>query len=435
MHGRCRRDKIANSSAARRLSALMAQISQYFAENRLSVSPSMPCGALVAGRKEMPAAAFPFDRQGVVLTFCGSGAIYQAARLLSLSAADNVLCPAYNCGHEIEPFLRNKAAVKLYSVCDDLRADVAHIAQLIDRNTRAVLVTHYFGFPQPMEQIRKLCDLHDLVLVEDCAHSLFSRDGARPLGTTGDLAIFSVRKTLPIPNGGALLVNSPRLRLEVDLTWPPAVATWSKVLDLWVSSLKRPAAVGARSATSIALLVIALPLFVVRKLARRLRVLDPLCWLDPDNEDFAVDNTVYSWRMACVSQRIVRNITPDAVISRRRENYEYLLNALQGIDGLRPIFQTLPDGVCPLYLPVFVEQPERLLEVLGRKRMGAIRWWGSFHPAVNWEAFPRESHYKRHIVALPVHQDLSRRQLRQLADAIRVDWQQDTGATGPVIGN
>ena len=44
-------------------------------------------------------------------------------------------------------------------------------------------------------------------LIEDCALSLFSHDGERPLGSLGDAAIFCFYKTLPVPHGGGLLLR------------------------------------------------------------------------------------------------------------------------------------------------------------------------------------------------------------------------------------
>ncbi len=55
--------------------------------------------------------------------------------------------------------------------------------------------------------MKALAERHGLPLIEDCALSLLSSDGDRPLGTTGDVGIFCLYKTLPVPNGGALVVN------------------------------------------------------------------------------------------------------------------------------------------------------------------------------------------------------------------------------------
>src|SRR6185369_7599174 len=66
---------------------------------------------------------------------------------------------------------------------------------------------HYAGFSGPTDAFRRLADVHGLLLIEDCALSLLSAQGQRPLGSTGDVGIFCLYKCLPVPNGGALVVN------------------------------------------------------------------------------------------------------------------------------------------------------------------------------------------------------------------------------------
>src|SRR5262245_42829462 len=59
-------------------------------------------------------------------------------------------------------------------------------------------------------------------LVEDCALSLYSRDpSGRWLGSTGDLSIFCLYKTLPVPHGGVAL--GPALPTA---TPPDTLSTW-----------------------------------------------------------------------------------------------------------------------------------------------------------------------------------------------------------------
>ena len=60
-----------------------------------------------------------------------------------------VLCPSYNCGHEIEPLLRLGLRPKWYRVGPDLETDLDDIRRRFTEEVRAVLVTHFFGFAQP----------------------------------------------------------------------------------------------------------------------------------------------------------------------------------------------------------------------------------------------------------------------------------------------
>src|SRR5207245_6549749 len=69
---------------------------------------------------------------------------------------------------------------------------------------------HYVGFPGPVQELSVACRARRLLLIEDCAQALLSNCAERPLGSFGDVAIFSIRKTLPVPDGGALVAGTDR---------------------------------------------------------------------------------------------------------------------------------------------------------------------------------------------------------------------------------
>ena len=74
---------------------------------------------------------------------------------------------------------------------------------------RALLVIHYFGFCQnDMEEIALLCYKHNVLLIEDCAHTMLSEVPYGRLGMLGDFSFFSVHKFLATEEGGCLRVNN-----------------------------------------------------------------------------------------------------------------------------------------------------------------------------------------------------------------------------------
>ena len=144
-------------------------------------------------------------------THKGRTAIQKVCRLLGLEAGDEILAPSYNCGSEIDPLLSSGASIRLYRVKTNCQIDFDNLAKSITPKTKAIYVTHYFGFPQPIVDLKRISQETGLPLIEDCALSLFSKSGSIRLGTTGSMAIFSFPKSLPVPDGGALIVNDPKL--------------------------------------------------------------------------------------------------------------------------------------------------------------------------------------------------------------------------------
>lgn len=338
-------------------------------------------------------------------TFHGTAAVYQAVVALGLKSGDKVLIPSYNCGHELEPVMRAGAGVGFYRIDSQLRIDLEDLESAIDPRTRAILVTHYFGFPQRLEAVKALCERHGLALIEDCAHTLFSADGPTPLGLAGDFAVYSLRKTLPLPHAGALVCHDSRWQMPRMLDAPPRLSTWTKSLERRHKALLLPRAAAGLIAARAAFLAGRLAVDAGRVLNRASSRLGHVQW-DPDDESLKFPNDVLSWGIAPSVERALQNVEPAAIVAARRRNFARLLQAAERFEHCTPLLSILPEGVCPLYFPVVTADPNRLLERLEGGAVSAASWWGELHPAVPWERFPEARRLKNLVVALPIHQDL-----------------------------
>ena len=158
--------------------------------------------------KKAPPPIFPFTTDVTSCWYGGVQAIYQGIRSLGLQKGDIVLVPAYSCGSEVTPLLAAGLKVEYYRSLLNLSPDLEHLEFLCRKKPRALLVIHYFGFPQPMRALVDFKKKHNIYLIEDNAHGLYSTDrSGNPLGRAGDIAIFSFTKSLPTPDGGALVIN------------------------------------------------------------------------------------------------------------------------------------------------------------------------------------------------------------------------------------
>ena len=153
----------------------------------------------------------PLRAERTHLYFRGSNAIWHALKTLRLEAGDEVLFPAYHCGIELDVLLAAGLRVTFYPVGRDLALDASVLARHMGPTTRAVYVIHYYGLPQDLNATLEVCRRRGVAMIEDCAMALYGRLGDRPLGSYGDVSIFSLWKTVAMPFGGALVVNNPRL--------------------------------------------------------------------------------------------------------------------------------------------------------------------------------------------------------------------------------
>ena len=182
---------------------------------RVPTNPVLSISTLLRRtQKELPA---PFDKSSVIFFSYGRLALFEGLKILGIKSGENVLLPSYICNAVISPFNQLGIEVKFYDIDAELFPDFDSAKKQRDKKTRAFLAVNYFGFPQDMKEIQRFCQNHHLAFIEDNAHGFLSALEDRPLGTFGDIGIFSFRKTLPVPNGAALIINNKNLAIPKDL--------------------------------------------------------------------------------------------------------------------------------------------------------------------------------------------------------------------------
>src|ERR1700704_6654321 len=106
-------------------------------------------------------------------TTSGRAAIALALRALEIGSNDKVLVPTYHCPTMIAPVAQSGAQPIFYPITASGGVDLEWLQRVALNGARAMLATHYFGFPQPMSRLRAFCDAHRIALIEDCAHAFF----------------------------------------------------------------------------------------------------------------------------------------------------------------------------------------------------------------------------------------------------------------------
>jgi dTDP-4-amino-4,6-dideoxygalactose transaminase len=96
---------------------------------------------------------------------------------------------------------------------DTLTLDPKKVAEKITSKTKAILPVHYAGHPTDMDPIMELAKQHNLIVIEDAAHSLPASYRGKKIGTIGDFASFSfyATKNLTTAEGGMLTGTPERL--------------------------------------------------------------------------------------------------------------------------------------------------------------------------------------------------------------------------------
>ncbi|MGI9517499.1 MAG: DegT/DnrJ/EryC1/StrS family aminotransferase, partial [Pirellulaceae bacterium] len=115
-----------------------------------------------------------------------------------------------------DPVRATSSQFSFYSITNRLQPIFEDIENSIKSGSIDILlVIHYFGFIKvDLEQLKELCQQHDVVLVEDCAHCCYLESGLP--GSRGDFGFYSLHKFFPTGTGGILRTNTARPELESD---------------------------------------------------------------------------------------------------------------------------------------------------------------------------------------------------------------------------
>jgi dTDP-4-amino-4,6-dideoxygalactose transaminase len=96
---------------------------------------------------------------------------------------------------------------------DDYNLDPEQVERRITPRTRAIMPVHYGGQPCRMDELLEIARRHDLIVIEDAAHAVGARYRDRPVGTLGDVTVFSFYATKNMTTGQGGMVTSEREEL------------------------------------------------------------------------------------------------------------------------------------------------------------------------------------------------------------------------------
>jgi perosamine synthetase len=346
----------------------------------------------------------------------GRAAIYAVAQsVLHIHPSSKAYLPFYHCGVEVEAFLRaGYAGVTFYPVDDSLHLDQQWLTEQHFSPGDILFVIHYFGFPQQINRLAEFCKSRGMILVEDCAHALYSCYQNRLLGTCGDLGVYSLHKTIPLPNGGGALINSPGL---------PAP---SPGMPQFLFSTMKSVVFSALSHEVSSNTVWKIPAKAVLGLWRALKTnkSSDMCEPKEDSEEatpWYYDNLAYDYKAAInpLSRRFLHPTPVMEIVQARRRNYLLLSEYFLQRKDAQLVFADLAEGVCPLCLPLWVHSSDIWMAALHKIGIEGFVFGRLPHPSIPVEYRRRAEKYRTCLVGLPVHQGLAESDIQLLLQKLR----------------
>ncbi len=147
----------------------------------------------------------------------GRAAFLAILQSLDLEEEDEILLQAFTCNAAVNPILHLKLKPVFVDCDKTFNLDPKDLKNKITEKSRVVIVQHTFGQPARMDEILKICDNNNLILIEDCAHSLGAEYKGKKVGTFGKAAFFSFGRDKVISSvyGGIAATNDKELGQKI----------------------------------------------------------------------------------------------------------------------------------------------------------------------------------------------------------------------------
>jgi len=308
----------------------------------------------------------------------GTTALDLALKTLNLSSKDEVITSAFS-------FVASANCV-LYQGAKPVFADInpktfnidpSDVAKKITNRTKAIIPVHLFGQPADMKLLEEIADEHKVVLIEDAAQAHGAEYRKRKVGSIGAIGCFSFypTKNMTTGEGGVITTNNNSVAEKVRL-------------------------------------------------------------LRNHGQAYKYQHVIlgYNYRMTEMSAAIglVQLMKLDSLNEIRRENAKTLMDGIRGIkwltapyvaDGVKHVFNQFVVRVeenCPLERDKLVEHLKNLgIGVSVHYPMPIYKQPLYLELGYRKTNCPRADDASKHVLGLPVHPAITKRDIAHIVDALK----------------
>ncbi|HXK07494.1 MAG TPA: DegT/DnrJ/EryC1/StrS family aminotransferase [Verrucomicrobiae bacterium] len=143
----------------------------------------------------------------------GTAALHTAMAALEVGPGDEVILPSwtwYSCYNAVI----QAGGLPVFAEIDaSFNIDPADIEHRITPQTKVIMAVHLQGNPADLDPILEIARKHRLKVLEDASQSVGASYKGKPLGSMGDIGIYSLQqsKTITAGEGGAVVTSDPYL--------------------------------------------------------------------------------------------------------------------------------------------------------------------------------------------------------------------------------
>jgi hypothetical protein len=306
----------------------------------------------------------PLEKSNARFFGYARAALFHGIKLLGITPGQNVLLPSLICSTAVAPFHALGIHTRYYPVGAHFEPDLDYAARLVDHLTRAFVLVHHFGFPQDVTAARCFCKNHGLPFIEDNAHGFLSALRDTALGSSGDISVFSLRKTLPVPDGAALLVNDPALIASMDGIDLPRSSAFPTL----------HAAFLLRNLIRNAELLLGKPFVLSLKTGKNTTALREIT-SGPKHQGAMEALSDFLMPCSLLTKVLIRHFNWELLKLTRITAFSYWSSYFHSNrDDAKPVFSELIPGTVPYVFPVTVADREAWIERMAQQGVECFSW-------------------------------------------------------------
>jgi dTDP-4-amino-4,6-dideoxygalactose transaminase len=185
-----------------------------------ALSPILQSGFITQGKQvetfEKELQTF-FNHPYILTLNSATSGLTMALRMLNLDPEDEVISTALTCTATNWPILANNYGIKWADVDPSTcNISIESIKNALTKRTKAIMVVHWGGYPVDLDGLKEVQDYAESKfgfrprIIEDCAHAFGAKYNGSFVGTTGNIAVFSLQaiKHLTCGDGGLIFLPS-----------------------------------------------------------------------------------------------------------------------------------------------------------------------------------------------------------------------------------
>ena len=336
----------------------------------------------------------------------GRDALLSGLIALGIQKGDSIIVPAYMCKSTIQPLQDYGFDIVFVDISKDLELPVDVIKKIFvkEKPIKALLIVHYFGLMKNIDEVIKICQKHGVKTVEDASHSFMSQFLHGKDSVKGDVEIFSMRKSLPVVDGGALRINNGEYSL-IKTCNSQCVSITGDIRYLILRLFEK----------LVTRLGVNIYGQLINSIKTKLRSKN-----NNENPDFNVESCQASWQLKKYlgNERYLQD-AQQVIIN----NFNQLSQALKSL-GFRLLIESVEQGIVPQAC-VVCDDKGGLVDYLRSKGVGAWSWPGKEMPkevAQNYSRYPNAIFYNKKMVLIPIHQTLNSKKINYIIQILS-RWQ------------